>query len=297
MTLHCPAQANVFPPRRRAPARAGIGFKPQHARDILEACVEDVGFLEVHAENYMGDGGMPHRHLAALRERFPISLHGVGLSIGGETLDLDHLERLRVLVVRYEPEWVSEHLAWSSHGGVFFNDLLPLAYDAGSLARVVRHLDIVQDALSRPILLENPSTYVAFETSTWDEVDFIREVARRSGCGLLLDVNNVQVSCVNHGRDPRAYIDAFPVERVGEMHLAGYAQERAATGDRLLIDAHDRAVQPDVWALYAHALAACGPVPTLVEWDNDVPDARTLLAEAAKADAMLARAPARASAA
>ncbi len=272
-----------------ARVRAGVGFKPQHFQTIMEE-QHSVGFFEVHAENYMGAGGLPHHHLARLRENYPLSIHGVGLSIGGATLDEEHLERLRRLVYFYEPEWVSEHLAWSSHDDIFFNDLLPLAYDNAALSRVVDHVDRVQEALGRTILLENPSTYVAFEESAWDEMDFIREIARRTGCGLLLDVNNVQVSCVNHGRDPIAYLDAFPVDCVDEIHLAGYASDQDADGDRLLIDAHDRSVQEDVWALYARAVERCGPVPTLIEWDNDVPDARTLFAEAAKADALLVRA-------
>lgn len=285
MTLHNPAMANPVC-QSTARTRAGVGFKPQHFQYIMEnaGCA---GFLEAHAENYMGAGGMPHRQLGLLRERFDISVHGVGLSIGGLALDDAHLDRLSDLVRRYQPRWVSEHLAWSTHDGVFFNDLLPLAYDNAALTRVVSHVGRVQDRLGREILLENPSTYVAFESSTWDEVDFIREVARRAGCDLLLDVNNVQVSCVNHGRDPLAYLNAFPLERVREIHLAGYATDKNA-GDSLLIDAHDRPVQADVWRLYAHTLKIGGPVPTLIEWDNDVPDAQTLFKEAARADALLA---------
>ncbi|MDP2358945.1 MAG: DUF692 domain-containing protein [Beijerinckiaceae bacterium] len=286
MTLQNPATAN--PVCQSTPARtwAGVGFKPQHFQDIMEnaGCVR---FLEVHAENYMGAGGMPHRQLTLLRERFDLSVHGVGLSIGGLALDDIHLDRLHKLVRRYQPRWVSEHLAWSTHDGVFFNDLLPLAYDNAALTRVVSHLGRVQDRLGRQILLENPSTYVAFESSTWDEVDFIREVTHRAGCDLLLDINNVQVSCVNHSRDPLVYLNAFPLERVREIHLGGYATDDVP-GEPLLIDAHDRPVQPDVWRLYAHALKIGGPVSTLIEWDNDVPDAHTLFEEAAKADALLA---------
>lgn len=290
MTLISPAPAaNANTQRDPAHARAGIGFKPQHFHDLMETPAA-ADFIEVHAENYMGAGGLPHRQLAMLRERFALSLHGVGLSIGGVTLDAAHLERLRALVARYQPEWVSEHLAWSSHDGAFYNDLLPVAYDGATLRRVVRHIDRVQERLGRRLLLENPSTYVAFEASRWDEVDFIAEVARRTGCGLLLDVNNVQVSCVNHGCDPYRYLEAFPVARVGEIHLAGYAPDADGAGAPLLIDAHDRPVQEDVWALYARALELCGAAPTLIEWDNDVPDAATLFAEAAKARRHLASA-------
>ncbi|MFN3892471.1 MAG: DUF692 family multinuclear iron-containing protein [Beijerinckiaceae bacterium] len=285
-----PSSAFVHGPSART--RAGVGFKPQHFDALMEGTAA-VGFIEVHAENYMGAGGVPHHHLTKLRERYSVSIHGVGLSIGGDVLDEEHLSRLQSLVARYEPEWVSEHLAWSSHGGVFFNDLLPLAYDNSALARVVRHMERVQEKLRREVLLENPATYVSFAESSWDEADFIREVSRRSGCGILLDVNNVQVSCVNHGRDPIAYLESLPLHRVGEIHLAGYAPESDSLHNPLLIDAHDRIVQPDVWKLYERLLDLCGPSPTLIEWDNDVPDAETLFAEAGKAARRLAKVSAR----
>lgn len=270
------------------PPRAGIGLKPQHARGLTEER-PDIGFLEVHAENYMGAGGPPHASLTRLRETYPLSIHGVGLSIGAAAgLDEAHLGRLAGLLARYQPESFSEHLAWSTHSDAYFNDLLPVAYTNATLALVVGHINQVQERLGRRMLLENPSTYLGFAASDWDEVDFIAEVARRSGCGLLLDVNNVQVTCVNHGRDPFAYLDAFPVEAVGEIHLAGYAEAADSLGVRLLIDAHGSAVAEDVWPLYAHALRRAGPQPTLVEWDNDVPGLPVLLAEAAKAEAALA---------
>ncbi|MCA0406176.1 MAG: DUF692 domain-containing protein [Proteobacteria bacterium] len=275
--------AGRFPPE--LPARAGIGFKPQHFDELI-AQAHRIGFIEVHAENYMGDGGLPLARLSALRERFPLSLHGVGLSIGGEApLNEEHLARLARLVERFAPQSFSEHLAWSTHDDAYLNDLLPVAYDAPTLARVVEHVDRVQSRLKRQMLLENPSTYVAFRQSSYDEIDFIREVARRSGCGLLLDVNNVMVSATNHGRNPFQYIKDFPVELVKEIHLGGYAEAQDSLGARLLIDAHDSAVAEDVWPLYRATLARTGPVATLIEWDNDVPDFAVLATEAARAEA------------
>lgn len=270
------------------PPRAGLGLKPEHYRDIMDAG-PDVGFFEVHAENYMGAGGPPHRYLAAIAERYPLSLHGVGLSIGAaRPLDKAHLARLKALVERYKPASFSEHLAWSTHDEGFLNDLLPLPYTEETLARVADHIDEVQQVLGRNMLLENPSTYVLFEDSTIDEIDFMWRISERTGCGLLLDVNNVMVSSVNHRLDPIAYIDRFPVEKVGEIHLAGYDEATDSAGDRLLIDAHGSTVLDDVIALYRHTLARSGPVATLIEWDNNVPDFSTLFAEARRADAMLA---------
>jgi uncharacterized protein (UPF0276 family) len=274
--------------RAGLPARAGLGFKAEHFDDVRRDGA-DVGFFEVHAENYMGDGGMPHRMLAWLGERYPLSLHGVGLSIGAAApLDRAHLERLRALVDRYRPQSFSEHLAWSTHDTGFLNDLLPLPYTDETLRRVTDHIDAVQQAVGQRILLENPSTYLLFADSTIDEVDFLDAVAQATGCGLLLDVNNVMVSAVNHGLDPFAYVDRFPVGHVGEIHLAGYDETVDGAGDRLLVDAHGTAVRDDVMALYRHTVARCGPVPTLIEWDNDVPAFPALLAEAARADAVLA---------
>jgi uncharacterized protein (UPF0276 family) len=272
---------------RPVPTRAGVGLKPQHYSAILEDR-PDIGWFEVHAENYMGAGGPPHRHLAAIRDHYPLSLHGVGLSIGSaRPLDREHLRRLRALNDRYRPGLFSEHLAWSTHD-VFFNDLLPVPYNRESVARVADHIDEVQEVLGRQMLLENPSTYLAFADSTMSETDFLSEVVRRTGCGLLLDVNNVQVSAVNQGTDPIAYLETFPMAHVGEIHLAGYAPEDDGTGAPLLIDAHDRPVDPLVWTLYEHALVLAGSVPTLIEWDNDVPDWPVLFAEAQRADAVLA---------
>lgn len=269
------------------PARAGLGLKPEHYDAILVG-QPDVGFFEVHAENYMGAGGPPHRYLEAITERYPLSLHGVGLSIGAaRDLDKEHLKRLRTLVDRYQPQSFSEHLAWSTHDSGFLNDLLPLPYTPETLARVIDHVDETQQWLGRKLLLENPSTYVVFAQSTIEEVDFLAQIAARTGCGLLLDVNNVMVSAVNHRLDPVDYIDRFPVELAGEIHLAGYDETVDDAGDRLLIDAHGTAVSNDVVELYRHTLARSGPLPTLIEWDNDVPDFATLHAEAVRTDRML----------
>ena len=269
------------------PARAGVGLKARHYRDILEQ-QPDIGWFEVHPENYMGAGGPPHRYLTAIRERYPLSLHGVGLSIGGDgPLDRDHLGRLSRLVERYEPGLFSEHLAWSTHTSGFLNDLLPLPYTATTLDRVVAHVDQVQEAVGRRMLLENPSTYVRFGASEMTEIEFLAAVARRTGCGLLLDVNNVQVSATNHGFDALAYVDAFPVEAVGEIHVGGHAPDVDDAGRPLLIDAHDREVDAAVWTLYARAVERSGPLPTLVEWDNDVPAWPGLFAEARRAGAVL----------
>ena len=270
------------------PWRAGIGLKPQHFREVLDTR-PDIGFFEVHAENYMVDGGPFHHFLGRIREHYPLSLHGVGLSIGGEApLDEAHLDRLAALIARYEPASFSEHLAWSSHGDVFFNDLLPVPYDRTTLDRVCEHIDHVQERLQRRMLLENPSTYVEFESSTMSETAFLREVLKRSGCGLLLDVNNAHVSCTNHGRDALAYLHDLPLDAVGEVHLAGFARDQDAAGAPLLIDSHGSPVDDAVWRLYADVIARLGPVATLLERDNDVPALATLLAEAGRADAMMA---------
>ena len=271
------------------PATPGLGFKPEHFRDVM-ASPRRVGFYEVHAENYMGAGGAPHAMLTALRQDHALSLHGVGLSIGGAMgLDTAHLARLRTLVDRYQPESFSEHLAWSSHGAEWLNDLLPLPYTDETLTTICDHIDQVQTALGRRLLLENPATYVTYASSSWQEVDFLREITRRTGCGLLLDVNNVFVSATNHRFCPRAYLAAFPLDAVGEIHLAGHGQEDLPSGP-LLIDTHGAPVADPVWTLYAEVLSRTGPVPTLIEWDTDVPDFDTLILQADKASAYLARA-------
>ncbi|MBL9051823.1 MAG: DUF692 domain-containing protein [Tabrizicola sp.] len=269
------------------PARPGVGYKPQHFAAIL-ANPHPVGWLEVHAENYMGDGGRPLAQLRHLAERFPISVHGVGLSIGGEgPLNRDHLLRLKQLCGWLNPASFSEHLAWSTHEGAFLNDLLPLPYTPATLARVADHIDEVQEVLGRRMLLENPSTYVAFAETAMGEVEFLTEVARRTGCGLLLDINNVYVSGTNQNYDPVDYLDAFPLQLVGEVHLGGHDEDRDDQGRRLLIDSHGAEVVDPVWALYARVIHRAGPLPTLIEWDNDVPDWPVLAAEASRAAAIL----------
>ncbi|MFN3745955.1 MAG: DUF692 family multinuclear iron-containing protein [Hyphomicrobiaceae bacterium] len=276
------------PPASRAapliPHRTGVGLKPEHYRDILDS-PPSVGWFEVHPENYMGAGGPPHHYLERIRSLYPISLHGVGLSIGGAgRLSTVHLRRLKHLVDRYDPGLFSEHLAWSTHETTFLNDLLPLPYTRESLAHVAAHVDEVQEAIGRSILIENPSTYVTFPSSEMSEIEFLSELAARTGCGLLLDVNNAFASATNHGIDAAAYIDAFPAHIVGEVHLAGHAEIDGGDATRLLVDAHDRHVADPVWSLYRRLIQRSGPLPTLIEWDNDIPDWPTLAAEARLAD-------------
>lgn len=272
------------------PAKSGVGLKSKHYEAILES-LPDIGWFEVHPENYMGDGGPPHHYLSKIRENYPLSLHGVGLSIGGESaLSQDHLARLKNLIERYEPALFSEHLAWSTHDDTFYNDLLPVAYDERTLNRVVAHIQQVQETVGRQMLLENPSTYVAWASSTMSEIDFIKEVQRRSGCGLLFDVNNVYVSCSNHGIDPMSYIKDFPLDKVQEIHLGGHAPDIDDLGKPLLIDAHDREVDEKVWILFERTIEMIGEIPTLVEWDNNVPEWPVLFKEASAAGEILKRA-------
>nr|WP_172147317.1 DUF692 domain-containing protein [Pseudomonas tumuqii] len=269
------------------PPRAGIGLKSQHYQQILERNPA-VGFFEVHAENYLVAGGPFHHYLGLIRERYPLSIHGVGLSLGAQQpLDREHLERLASLLERYQPQAFSEHLAWSSHGDVFLNDLLPLAYDNATLTRVCAHIDQVQSRLQRQLLLENPATYVEFAHSSMDEAAFIGEVVRRTGCGLLLDVNNAYVSSINHHWDVQAYLHALPLHAVGEIHLAGFAEDRDAAGERLLIDNHGAPVDAAVWRLYTEVLQLIGATPTLLERDNAIPPLDLLLEEAQHAQALL----------
>ncbi len=269
------------------PDAPGVGYKPQHFAD-LTADAGPVGWLEIHAENYMGGGGRPLAQLRHLSRQFPISIHGVGLSIGGEApLDADHLARLRHLVAWLKPASFSEHLAWSTHDSHFFNDLLPLPYTDTTLNRVAAHIDQVQQAVGRRMLLENPSSYLAFADSTWAEPDFLAALAQRTGCGLLLDVNNVFVSATNLGFSPQGYMDAFPLDLVAEIHLGGHDKDTDDHGAPLLIDSHGRAVADPVWALLDHTLRQSGPKPLLIEWDNDVPDWPVLRSEAARAAAAL----------
>jgi uncharacterized protein len=281
--------AQDLPDTHRQPL-AGASFKPEHLPAILADDAEDF-FFEVHAENYMGAGGMPHAALAAMRERHPLCLHGVAMSLGGEQpLDRAHLDRFAALVKRWQPMCVSEHLAWSTHDDICFNDLLPLPYTSHTLARVASHVGQMQDALGRTILLENPSTYVLFAESDWSETDFLAEIARRTGCGLLLDINNVFVSATNHGYSPERYLTHFPLHLVGEIHLAGHDRQIDETGAPLLIDSHDRAVADPVWELYESVIARTGSIPTLVEWDAELPEWPVLKSEALAALAINRRA-------
>ncbi len=274
-------------PKRAAPKRAGVGLKPEHYRIILDTR-PDIGFFEVHAENYMGLGGPPHRYLGAIAERYPLSLHGVGLSIGGtQPLDKEHLRRLRELVRRYDPVLFSEHLAWSTHDGNFFHDLLPLPYTADTLRHVCDHIDEVQSELGRQVLLENPSTYLQYSESTYSEADFISEVVVRTGCGLLLDVNNAFVASTNQNRETDDYLAEFPLSKVQEIHLGGYAREADEKGAPLLIDTHDRPVSEIVWAHFRRVIDCTGALPTLIEWDASLPSWPELYSESERAESII----------
>jgi uncharacterized protein len=268
------------------PARAGIGLRTPHVAEVM-ATRPAVAWLEVHPENYMG-GGPAVRALDRLRRDYPLALHGVGLSLGSAGgIDLHHLGRLGALVDRLEPALVSEHLAWSVAGGAYLNHLLPLRYDEETLAILGRHVDQAQTALRRRLLVENPSSYLRFRRSTIPEPEFLAELARRTGCGLLCDVNNVYVSSANLGFDPERYLDGLAPDAVGEIHLAGHSVSDA-DGQPVLIDDHGSPVADPVWHLYRRALARFGAVPTLIEWDTDLPDLPVLLAEARTADRLLA---------
>jgi len=269
-------------PLTTLPACAGIGLRAPHHRQVL-ASPPNVGWLEVHSENFFGPGGEPLRVLEAVRARYPISLHGVGMSLGSaDELSRPHLRKLKTLVERIEPASISEHLCWSSIGEHYLNDLLPLPYTRAALDHVCARIGRVQDFLGRQLLIENVSSYLRFAGAEMTEWDFVVEVSRRSGCGILLDVNNIYVSARNHGFRAQDYLGAIPVERVGEIHLAGYEQE----GD-LLIDTHSRPVYAPVWQLYAETLGRFGPMPTLIEWDNDIPELSVLVGEADKAQRLL----------
>ena len=264
------------------PNRPGVGYKPQHFAAIM-ADARPVEWLEIHAENYMGEGGRPLAQLRHLAKEFPISVHGVGLSIGGEgPLDAAHLQRLKHLCDWLKPASFSEHLAWSTHEGQYLNDLLPLPYTKETLTRVADHVAQVQDILGRKMLLENPSTYLAFVESTMSEVDFLAQIVDRTGCGLLLDINNVFISATNQNTSATAYIDSFVLEHVGEYHLGGHDEDADDTGALLLIDSHGREVVDPVWALFEYTLNKSGPRPALIEWDANVPDWPELAAEATR---------------
>jgi uncharacterized protein len=282
MTLVRPA----FNSNSAIPVSAGIGLRFQHYRDVLETR-PTVGWFEVHSENYFGKGGAPLRYLEKIREDYPISLHGVGMSLGSvDALDGRHLAQIKGLMARIEPGLVSEHLSWSSFRGDYLNDLAPLPYTEEALLHLAVRIANVQDFLGRQILVENPSSYLEYEHSTYQEQDFLNELSRRTGCGILLDINNVYVSCQNHGWNALDYLQGIASERVGEIHLAGHTVN-TVSGREILIDTHNQPVCPEVWALYQKALQLLGPKPTLIEWDTDLPALSILVDEAKQAESYL----------
>lgn len=268
------------------PAKAGIGLRFRHHQVVMET-QPDVAWFEVHTENYMGGGSTP-RYLDIVRRDYPVSLHGVGLSLGSaDGLDLAHLARVQSVVNRVEPGLISEHLSWSIAGGTYLADLLPLPMTDEALAVVCRHVDQVQAFLKRRILVENPSTYLRYRHSTIPEWEFLAQVAQRTGCGILCDVNNIYVSACNHGWDVTTYLCALPPTAIGEIHLAGHSIRQLDQGQTLRIDDHSTRVAPEVWAFYREALKRFGPVPTLIEWDTGVPPLEILMEEAATAEVVL----------
>jgi uncharacterized protein (UPF0276 family) len=280
----------IYRTDRGLPRRAGLDFKPHHMAQIIRGDA-DIGFFEVQAEAYLERGGPSHAQLYALRERYALSLHGVRLSIGAaRPLDREHLRRLRTLNDLYQPEMFSEHLAWSSHDDVSFDVCPPLPYTRRTLRRVCDHVDEVQQALGRRMLLVNPATHILCEDSDMSETEFLREVARRTRCGLLLDISHAFVSATHAGHTPKGYFDEFPIEMVFEIHLAGRAVDREGNQETLSIDAHDRPAADPAWDLYARLIAQAGARPTLIKWDKDLPSWENLVREAAAAEAVMARA-------
>jgi uncharacterized protein (UPF0276 family) len=270
------------------PARAGIGLRFQHHQAVLE-CPPDVAFMEVHTENYMG-GGAAIRCLEAVRGNYPVLLHGVGLSLGSaEGLDPVHLQRIKQVAERIEPALMSEHIAWSVSGGAYLADLLPLPMTEEALDIVCRHVDQMQNTLGQKILVENPSTYMQFRHATIPEWEFMATVAARTGCGILCDINNIFVSANNHGWNASAYVAALPIKAIGEIHLAGHSVRELADGSALRIDNHGSCVADEVWSLYAEAVRRFGPIPTLIEWDNNVPPLEVLVGQARHADTLIKR--------
>lgn len=267
------------------PKSAGVGFKPKHISEVLSNPL-DVSWLEIHPENYMGAGGMPHHNLRSIREELPISMHGVGMSLGAaDGVDDGHLDRLVELVDRYQPAQVSEHLAWSHWNQIFLNDLLPLPYTQESLTLVARNIERVQERLKRPILVENPSLYLQFDGQEFSEAEFLNRLVEQTGCGLLFDVNNLYVCANNLKFDAHAYLDELHIEHIGEVHLAGHSSETLADGSELLIDDHGSVVRNEVWSLYQSLVQRLGQMPpTLIEWDTDTPDFTQMNQQAALAN-------------
>ena len=269
------------------PNRAGLCLKPQHY-DVILREQPSVGWFEVHAENYLGAGGAPLHYLEKIRQNYPLSIHGVGLSIGSESgLDADHLDRVAHLVNRFQPESFSEHLAWSTHDNQFLSDLLPVPYNRKTEDIVCNHIDQVQARIGRRMLLENPSNYLSLADSDLPESEFINNVIKRTGCGLLLDVNNVYVSAHNCDYSAAQYIEKLPLQSVGEIHLAGHSIDTTVEAEPLLIDAHDREVCDAVWKLFAHTVSLTGAVPSLIEWDTEVPEWDVFVSELNCADNIL----------
>lgn len=266
----------------------GVSFKPRYFADIwLDSAAID--FFEVHAENYMGLGGLCHEQLRELTGAYPLSVHGVGLSIGGtEPIDAVHLKRLKQLCDIYHPVSLSEHLAWSVHDGIFLNDLMPMVYDESSLARVISRIDQIQDYLGCRLLIENPARYIKFTNHSLDEAHFLKEIAERTGCGLLLDITNLYISAFNLGFDPMQYLKDFPLQGIEEIHLAGHSTNRLADGGWLFLDDHGSQVSKDVWLLFQKVIDSIGAKPTLIEWDNNLPTWQSLCLEANKAREILA---------
>ena len=278
--------AGKAPPGGPLPACAGVGLRSVHLRQVL-AEQPAIPWFEIHSENVFAEGGFPVASLARIRESYPVSLHGIGLSLGSaDPLNEAHLARLGAAVERFVPALVSEHLSWSSIGGRYLNDLLPLPYTEEALSHMVSRVGIVQDRLRRRILIENPSAYLVCEDADYSEWDFLVALARRSGCGVLLDVNNLYVNSVNQGFDPRTYMAAIPGTLVEEIHLAGFSVQNV-DGHEILIDTHNQRVWPAVWELYRETMAMLGPRPTLIEWDADIPPLAVLMAEAAQADRIM----------
>jgi uncharacterized protein (UPF0276 family) len=275
----------------RLPQRAGVGLRLPHLAEFV-ATQPETGWLEIHPENFLAN---PHATelLMEVSRHYPISVHTVGISIGSASgIDRAHVKRVRALIDMVDPILVSGHLAWSTHAGDYLNDLLPLPYDDETLRVLATHLDEVQQALGRPYLVENPSSYVGFGTSTMNEVEFLAELVRRTGCRLLCDVSNVHLSAHNMGYDAYRYMDGLPADAIGELHLGGFSAEddEANPGATLLVDTHGSVIADQAWDLYAYASRRFGPKPTLIEWDNDIPPLEVLLGEADRADAVAAAA-------